>query len=226
MKRIIIILLLALALAAPALADWRFYGSSTNPLLQAYYTTIYGTNFLPLVANTGSVGTAANAFNSMYADSGVFGATSLYPATASNDMVLSSGSTYNINSSAGAITWTAKANSAFSITGGGVNFSVAGVSSALSSTAGLSLNNIITAYPSDNPYIAFRDSSAGAAPTRDSLIYNGASFTFTKPVVTAIYASGVRPTTAELGQIIIIDGTTTTDSMLVYLGGAWVRLYP
>jgi hypothetical protein len=78
----------------------------------------------------------------------------------------------------------------------------------------------------NNPYIAFSDSATSAARTRDSLVYNGASFAFTKPVVMTVYAPGTRPTTAELGQIITIDGTGDSDSSLQYLGSAWRVIYP
>ena len=99
--------------------------------------------------------------------------------------------------------------------------------SATSTAASVVKNNtILLRVGVDNPYIVLSDSTGGAARTRDSCVYNGASFSFTKPVVSAIYAKGVRPSTAELGQIIIIDGDTTTDSLLVYLGGAWVVLKP
>jgi hypothetical protein len=70
MKRLILILMV-MAIASSAFAwgnGWRSYGTSGNPLLEAYYTTIYGTNFLPLVANTGSVGAVGNAFNAGYFD--------------------------------------------------------------------------------------------------------------------------------------------------------------
>jgi len=69
MKRIIIILLLALVLAAPALADWRSNGTSTNPLIQAYYTTLYSGTMLPLVSGTGTIGASGSAFDIIYADS-------------------------------------------------------------------------------------------------------------------------------------------------------------
>jgi hypothetical protein len=44
---------------------------------------------------------------------------------------MASGSAFNINSSTGALTWSAKANSIFSITGAGVAFSVSGVGSSV-----------------------------------------------------------------------------------------------
>jgi len=69
MKRIIIILLLAVVLAAPALADWRSNGTSTNPEDTGAFLLLYGGSILPLVSGTGSIGAVDNAFNSMYADS-------------------------------------------------------------------------------------------------------------------------------------------------------------
>ena len=84
----------------------------------------------------------------------------------------------------------------------------------------------------DNPYIASSDSSSGNARTRDSLVYIGtAGFLLTKPlndsaIVLLAYPQGLRPATPVLGMMIAIDGTTTTDSLLIYLGGAWVVLKP
>ena len=83
--------------------------------------------FLGRTPETGQVGMSGNALNSAYADTGVFGSTTLNPATASYDMVLSSGSTYNFNSAAGAINWWALANSIWQINGAGVDFWLSGV---------------------------------------------------------------------------------------------------
>jgi hypothetical protein len=38
------------------------------------------------------------------------------------------------------------------------------------------------------------------------------------------YAKGQRPASPVLGDIIMIDGDTTTDSLLVYMGGVWKLL--
>ena len=97
-----------------------------------------------------------------------------------------------------------------------------------SNTADISKNNYVYAKANvDNPRIVFNDSTSGAARTgADSVYTNGASFVFSKPLVPAIYAKGVRPATAQLGQLIVIDGDADADSSLQYLGSAWRVLYP
>jgi hypothetical protein len=40
------------------------------------------------------------------------------------------------------------------------------------------------------------------------------------------YAKGLRPAAPATGMVIAIDGDTTSDSLLVYLGGAWQVLKP
>ena len=90
MKRILILIIL-LAFTAPAWAAWgtgwdevNFTGAgvltsdSASVLFYfrgpaAYLDTVNSNVILPKTANTGKIGTAANAFNSIYADTGNFG---------------------------------------------------------------------------------------------------------------------------------------------------------
>lgn len=54
---------------------------------------------------------------------------------------------------------------------------------AKSTTANVTKNNLVQMTCNvDNPCIVYSDSASGAARTRDSLVYNGASFAFTRPV--------------------------------------------
>lgn len=242
MKKLLIVLMLAL-LPSLAVADWDYFGTSTNPLIQAYYTTLYANTIQPLIQGTGQVGTAENPFNSACSDT--FKTNPNFGGINAWAMILSSttgagaglvgsdslagqtrGSGY-FNYSKNYLGWITAStiNSTDYISGNGLRSS--SYIQMLSNVADVSKNNIIYIKATvDNPYIAFRDSSAGAAPTRDSTWYNGASFVYSKPLVMTVYASGTEPTTAELGQVITIDGTTTSDSLLVYLGGAWRVLYP
>ena len=48
MKKLLIVLMLAL-LPSLAVADWDYFGTSTNPLIQAYYTTLYANTIQPLI---------------------------------------------------------------------------------------------------------------------------------------------------------------------------------
>lgn len=74
MKKIIIILMLAL-LPGLAVAGWggsnwdNYFGTSTNPIIAAYYNTLYANSILPLTPNTGSIGSAANAWDASWQDS-------------------------------------------------------------------------------------------------------------------------------------------------------------
>ena len=99
MKRIIIILLLAVVLAAPALADWRSNGTSTNPEDTGAFLLLYGGSILPLVSGTGSIGASGKAFDAVWADT--VNAT-LFSGGASVYITNTSGYTY-ISSAANAV---------------------------------------------------------------------------------------------------------------------------
>jgi hypothetical protein len=62
MKKIIFLLLAVTLLAGSAYA-WQGHGSSGNPLIDGYFTTLYGQTILPISSNSGSVGAVGNAFN-------------------------------------------------------------------------------------------------------------------------------------------------------------------
>lgn len=68
MKNIILILLIGLIATTAGATGWDGFGTSTNPLLQAYYATLYANTILPITTNTGAIGGETNAYNAVWAD--------------------------------------------------------------------------------------------------------------------------------------------------------------
>lgn len=71
MKKILtfLILLIAVPCFAHFVPGWaNFSGTSTNPLITAYYTTLYANALLPITTNSGTIGASGNAFNSSWQD--------------------------------------------------------------------------------------------------------------------------------------------------------------
>ena len=71
MKRLFLILTV-MAIASSAMAwgnGWQSYGTSDNPLINAYYTSLYAGTILPLVPGTGSIGAIGNVFDFANVDS-------------------------------------------------------------------------------------------------------------------------------------------------------------
>ncbi|MDQ7798522.1 MAG: hypothetical protein RDU76_06225 [Candidatus Edwardsbacteria bacterium] len=161
---------------------------------------------LPLTSGTGSLGASGNAWNAAYVDT--VNATNIVQVGsivhANTGIYRGNGDIYFGSLFANGRAWLQGGNKT-------------GITLYGNGGVWIGQNGVYTAPDSSDGWCA------------DTLNFRGKAVdSRTQPYIQGFtpYAKGTRPATPALGDIIAIDGDTTTDSLLCYLGGAWVVLKP